>query len=197
MSQEGYLTFFSTREHPSPASLTSALIRDIIGAKRTWLVSRTRSEDRSWERWQRIVASDFMLDDDPEPWDSIGKGFSPEEAGAEFRPGTCLIIMFIDTSLAKPFDEHLRRIDERVRGPFIPSDCILKVGWHDIWEAAEHDYGHLFGRAFVSLGIRGNGSPRDWPEYRRLVLREPEVLKLQERLESILGPVERCIYWSV
>jgi hypothetical protein len=197
MSQEGHLTFFSTREQPTPFALTSALIRDIIGAERTWLVSRTRREDRSWERWQRIVASHFMLDDDPEPWESLGKGFSPEEAGAEFRPDRCLIIMFIETLLAKPFDEHLRRIDERIRGQFVPTDCILMIGWHDIWEAAEHDHGQLFGRAFVSLSIRGNSSPNDWPEYRRLVLREPVVLRLQERLESILGPVEKCIYWGV
>ena len=44
---------------------------------------------------------------------------------------------------------------------------------------------------------RPQGTPNDWPEYQRRVFQVPEVIELQQRLEQLLGPVERCIYWSV
>lgn len=195
MGQEGYLTFFSTREIADPAPVIAAIMRDIIGAERTWIATRTHSEDRSWEQWQRMVASDFTLDEEEQERDRLPKGLTPEEAGASFRPGTRLMLMYTDTAIARVHDA-LRGIDKSIRGEFVPCDAVLTAGWHDVWEAAENDDGNLFGRAFISLALSGYNSPNDWQEYRRQVFQVPEVLELQQRLEKIIGPVERCIYWS-
>lgn len=196
MGQEGYLTFFSTQEIPDPAPVIATIMRDIIGAERTWITTRTRSEDRSWNRWRRMVDSDFTLEEPREPWEELPDGLTPVEAGAAFRPGTRLMLMYTATPLGRWLDQVMRGIDEKIRGQFIPGAPTLTVGWHDIWETAENDDGTLFGRAFISLSLRGNTSPNDWPEYRRQVFQVPEVIELQQRLEKILGPVERCIYWS-
>lgn len=53
MGQEGYLTFFSTCEIADPAPVIATIVRDIIGAERTWITTRTRSEDRTWDHWRR------------------------------------------------------------------------------------------------------------------------------------------------
>jgi hypothetical protein len=197
MSQEGLLTFFSKREIPSPASVIASVMRDIIGADRTWITTRTRFEDQSWARWRRMVDSDFSLREKEQEEEWLPKGLTPEQAGQAFRPGTRLMLIYTGTPLGLQLDRVLQRIDEKVRGQFIPGAPTLTVGWHDIWETAENDDGTLFGRAFISLSLRGNTSPNDWPEYRRQVFQVPEVIELQQRLEQILGPVERCIYWSV
>lgn len=196
MSQEGNLTFFSTREIVDPATVIAAIMRDIIGAERTWIATRTHSEDRSWDNWQRMAASDFTLDEEEQERDRLPKGLTPDEAGASFRSGTKLVLMYTDTAIARIHDA-LSEIDNNIRGEFVPCDAVLTAGWHDIWEAAENDDGTLFGRAFISLALGGYSSPNDWREYRRQVFQVPEVIELQQQLEKIIGPVERCIYWSV
>lgn len=197
MGQEGYLTFFSAHEIPDPTPIIATIMRDIIGADRTWIATRTRSEDRSWDQWRRMVDSDFTLDEEDQDDEWLPKGLTSEEAGALFRAGTRLMLIYTATPLGRWLDEVMQRMDEKVRGQFIPGAPTLTVGWHDIWETAENDDGTLFGRAFISLSLRGNTSPNDWREYRRQVFEVPEVIELQQRLEKIIGPVERCIYWSV
>ncbi len=107
------------------------------------------------------------------------------------------MLMYTETAIGHRFYEALSRIDQSIRGDFVPCDAVLRAGWHDIWECAENDDGTLFGRAFISLSLGSYGTPNDWAEYRRQVFQVPEVIELQQRLELILGPVERCIYWSV
>jgi len=149
VSQEGYLTFFSTREQPAPVDLIVTMIRNIIGTERTWVVTRTHGEDRSWTEWQRIVESGFELDEEPVPNEWLGEGLSPEQAAAAFKLGTLLRVMFIESALAVKLDAALRLIEEDIRGDFVPAGPFLQVGWYDLWEGAEHDEGYLFGRAFV------------------------------------------------
>lgn len=196
MGQEGYLTFFSTRKVADPSPVIAAIMRDIIGAEQTWIATRTHSEDRSWDEWQRMVASNFTLDEQEQKRERLPKGLTPDEAGKSFRPGTRLMLMYTDTDIARIHDP-LSVIDKSIRGDFVPCDAVLRAGWHDIWECAENDDGTLFGRAFISLSLGSYGTPNDWAEYRRQVFQVPEVIELQQRLEQILGPVERCIYWSV
>lgn len=197
MGQEGYLTFFSTQETSDPESMIATIMRDIIGAERTRFATRTRGEDQSWDQWQRMVDSDFILEEREESRDELPNNLTPDEVGAAFRRGTMLMMRFANAAIAWPMHHAVSRIDKSVRGEFVPDGPTLTVGWHDIWETAENDDGTLFGRAFISLSLRGNTSPNDWKEYRRQVFEVPEVIELQQRLEKILGPVERCIYWSV
>lgn len=197
MGQEGYLTFFSTREIADPAPIVATIMRDIIEAEQAWIATRTRFEYQAWERWRRMVDSNFSLHEKQEDEEWLPKGLTPEQAGQAFRPGTRLMLIYTGTPLGLQMDRAMQRIDEKVRGQFIPGAPALSVGWHDIWETAENDGGTLFGRAFISLSLRGNTSPNDWPEYRRQVFQVPEVIELQQRLEKIMGPVERCIYWSI
>lgn len=197
VGQEGSLTFFSTHGIADPALVIASIMRDIIGAERTWISTRSSSEDRSWDQWRRMVASGFALDDDEQDEEWLPKGLTPQEAGVSFRQGTRLTLMYSGTPIARWLHDSLSMIDKNVRGDFVPSAPVLIAGWHDIWEAAENDDGTLFGRAFISLALSGYSTPNDWKEYRRLVFQVPEVIELQQRLEKILGPVERCIYWSV
>ncbi|MGI9013909.1 MAG: hypothetical protein ACR2GY_06615 [Phycisphaerales bacterium] len=91
-----------------------------------------------------------------------------------------------------------REIPESIRNGFFPTGPSVTIGWHDLFEDAEHEDGHLFGRAFFSFDLFGYSSPHDWAEYKKRIWKVPQVQKLQADLEDIIGqPLERCIYWSV
>ena len=79
----------------------------------------------------------------------------------------------------------------------MPSGPDIVVGGHDIYECAEHDEGHLFGRAFYSFSVFGYGTPNDWEAYRRRIFDVPLLQELQQQLEEFEGPLDRCVYWSV
>lgn len=68
----------------------------------------------------------------------------------------------------------------------------FQEGW---WEDDRESIYH--GHAQFSVSLDGYGSPHNWDEYTRRIFEIPEFRKFQADLEAILGPVKRCIVWSV
>lgn len=54
-----------------------------------------------------------------------------------------------------------------------------------------------YGHAQFTVSLYGYRNPRNWEEYTRRIFEIPEFRKFQSDLEAILGPVKRCIVWSV
>jgi hypothetical protein len=91
----------------------------------------------------------------------------------------------------------VENIDGSIRGDYVPADIFFRIGYHDIWEAAEHEEGFLFARAFLSISFWGYSSPNNWKAFRQQVFRLKGVRDVKCELESLIGPLEECIYWFV
>ena len=108
------------------------------------------------------------------------------------------MINLMGPTIAEPVGLAAQRdIPPEVRGQFWFGDLIIWFGWHDIFECAENEDGHLFARAFLSIRFHGHGTPSDWNEYRRRVFELPEFKEAKARFETVTGPLEQCAYWNV
>ncbi len=213
MGQNGQIVFYTERSVQSPQRLIRGTI-DIVDADRVWLATRSIGEDREWASmhppllsvrrlrlaWRDLVLSVkgslvMVVEDDT---DIVGQDVTPEQVEELYREGTCLRFQFAGDPLGTRLWEAIKlAIPAEVAGNFEPASPSIAVGGHDIWEDAEHERGHLFGRAAFSLGIFGYGTPADWKRYREMIFDVPEVMELQKRLEELAGPMKRCVYWSV
>ncbi|MGD9693096.1 MAG: hypothetical protein AB7V20_09705 [Phycisphaerales bacterium] len=90
-----------------------------------------------------------------------------------------------------------RDIPPEIRGQFWFRDLAVGFGWHDLFEYAENEDGHLFARAFISIQFHGHSTPSDWNEYRRRVFEVPEFKEAKARFETVTGPLQQCAYWDV
>ena len=89
-------------------------------------------------------------------------------------------------------------VPPEVRGNFNPGAMYLGVGYHDLFEAREDEDTTVYiARAFFSVSFFGYGTPRDWPEMRRVVFHAPGIVRVKRDLEAMLGPLQECIYWNV
>jgi len=202
MSQEGFLTFFTTREHRHPDELIRSSFA-LIGTEKAWLTRRSRMPDRSWDSWRVQYDSNFkrgplMPEEFDKRWERFGENLPLDRVVTTYKPSLLLAMQFTTTKLGDQMEPLLDdKIPKNTRGNAHLGAPLLKIGWHDIWEGAEHDEGFLFGRAFFSLALSGPGTPNDWPAYRKLVFEIPEVIQLKKDIEAFAGPCEQCIYWSV
>ncbi len=204
MSQQGYITFFSTESVACPRVLITRLL-ETIGATQIWLASRTTEPDQTWKRWQMQLAGTLphteclLPDDELLTGVVVPKPLPACKASALFVENRTLMLDSVESPRLEGLAEIIcDAIPKEVAGTFLPGGTLINIGWHDIWEGAEHDEGLLFGRAFWSLGVWGYGSPDDWPEYRRLVLAMPEIQKFSNDLQHTTGQsIQQCVYWNV
>jgi hypothetical protein len=201
MGQTGQLDFHTSQ---SFAPTRSQLLRILqaSGCAEIAFASRTTLPDREWQCFQsnlrRLATGRPVSVLEHTPSKIVGRRLALEAAAALFKPRRCLRLYTSPSAIAVAAGIASERdIPPDIRGDFWFRDLALNVGWHDIFECAENDEGHLFARAFFSVSLHGHGSPSDWPEYRRLVLQVPEVVAVRKAFESVAGPLESCVYWNV
>jgi hypothetical protein len=188
VGQGGSITFYATRRIDPP----SAVIRNLLELLQVETVvggSRTLVEDTEWEH--------FLRDEDV-PTEYLTGEVSRENLPSLYKEGSSLSAIL----LRSPLSDRIYRAVEAaiplaIRGNFRPTELYVTIGWHDLWENAEHDEGFVFARAFLSIHFYGYGTPSDWPAFRGAVFQIPEVLAVRRELEAVTGPLDQCVYWSV
>ncbi len=211
MSQSGQLVFFAAHECARPRQVLEAALR-LTGATRIAFASRAVAKPGGWEVFQRslteppppgqVTVDDddviVMVDEDDVPTEIVGRLQRVEDAVNLIDTDGCLTIHVGPNPLGPRIAEAINMaIPGSVRGEFVPTDPIICIGYHDIFECAEHDEGFLFGRAFFSFRLFGYGTPLDWTRYRKEVFNVGAIKALKADLEEIIGPLDQCIYWSI
>jgi hypothetical protein len=200
MGQTGHICFYSTREATDCVRLISDAV-GVSGCSRIF-AARTVGTDDGWRLFNRnsrkLRSGRPILTLDEIELKTFRQPLAPADAASLYKPRRRLMLDLLSSPIAEAGGAGAERdIPPEVRTGFRFSELILNVGWHDIFECAENDEGHLFARAFFSVSLHGHGSPSDWPEYRRLVLQVPEVVAVRKAFESVAGPLESCVYWNV
>lgn len=190
MGQDGNVTFYRTSRAADPPALLRDLLQ-LLAPRHRPLVSRTLAEDREWDAFKSESVDDT-------PREFFGDSLNINQIPEAFREGRSLTVCSIASALSDRVAEAIRTsVPEAVRGIFLPLEVSLTVGYHDIWENAEHEDGHLFARAFLSVAFFGYGSPNDWSLCRETILRLPDIRDVQAQLERICGPLHQCVYWTM
>ena len=204
MSQGGFVCFYLETPRDARTLVQAGLSAALATQARS--VTRWADLDKEWEKFRAAITQSDEEEEGEHQWISYAGGPYSEEvatdAGVEaivaaFRPGTALRIS-PETELWRViWDSVVSTVPESVRGGFIPSGVSFQVGWHDIFECAENDEGHLFGTAFFSFTLEGATSPNDWATCREMLQQVPEIRALKQRLEAQLGELKTAIYWYV
>lgn len=200
MGQCGEVVFFTEREHPSPRVLLAQVLR-LVGATTIAHAWRTLEEDLGWEAFKRDLDREFQtveIAEDDIPTEMVAQVIPIEEVPKLYREGVSLRVHFGPNQFGELIEAAINtRIPEPIRGNFRPASPTFVVGFHDIFEYAEHDEGYLFGRAFFSFSLFGYSTPNDWQRFREVIFDVPEIADLQKRLEAIAGPMKRCVHWNI
>ncbi len=203
MGHTGDIVFFTTARLENPARLLQRVI-DYTGADHLIFVSRLLTPDTSWRRAKSEPV--YSVDDPPgvypqdeDPSEQIGRKWPVDQAAELFVGLDLRHIFYVRASpRGRSIYEAINRdTPETIRGTFWVVDVSVWIGFHDLFEFSEHLEGRYFGRASFSFHVSGHGCPNDWAEFGRRVFDVPEVRSLKADLESIVGPLEQCVYWSV
>jgi hypothetical protein len=189
MGQHGSLTFYKTRRLDAPPAVLRKLIQ-LAAPEHVLELFRSVGEDNGWEVFQRggPGVRDEMLQ----------RPQSLEELVSQYRDGTRLSVDAVGSPLARRVQDAIAsQIPPSIRGDFVPTDQLIRIGYHDIWDDAEHEEGCLIARAFLSIDFFGYSTPNDWLSFREQVLRISEVHAVKRELEAITGPLDQCIIWNI
>lgn len=190
MSQSGDLTVYSIVQLIDPRATLRAAV-GYLQPQCIPIISRGTEEEHSW--------ANFLADrDDPD------NELLPSLPGAEgldryYRDGALLVACLdgspVGLRIGRAVEAH---IPQEIRGDYAPWDPWIRIGWHDLWECAEHEEGLFIARASLSIAFFGYSSPNNWKAFRRAVFELPEVRSAKADLERVVGqPLEQVIYWSV
>jgi hypothetical protein len=169
----------------------SAVLR-YSGAVAADSVTRTIGPDDAWSRFTANQENPFP------PEESVGNGLDLFSLPSLYRAGTCLRVTLAPCPLGQKVHKAiLTRIDGFIRGTFCPSEVMLAIGDHDLFEFAENEDGLLFARATFSVAFWGYSSPLDWVAFRDEVFALPEVGEIKRDLGGLVGPLQECAYWNV
>jgi hypothetical protein len=196
----GKIVFYTESELSEPEHAVLQVLQ-YCGAQWVGYASRTLEPDRGWEAFQEDLERPFVavqIAEDDVPTEDFSERMSLEEAAALYSPSGCTHLLVGRNRIGPNVYKEIRRhIPEAVAGVFAPDDPSIRIGWHDIFEMAEHEHGHFFGRGFFSFSLFGSGTPNDWKGYRRLIFDVPAVQNLKSHLEAIVGPLKQCAYWDI
>ena len=78
-----------------------------------------------------------------------------------------------------------------------PTIMIGPYHWYQPAQWEDDRVSIYHGHAQFTVSLYGYRDPHNWDEYTRRIFEIPEFRKFQADLEAILGPVKRCIVWSV
>ena len=94
----------------------------------------------------------------------------------------------------------LSEIPHAISGGVGLADPVMKIGGCDFWDIptdSPTEEGVLYGHSKCAVVLVGNGAPLNWKAYDEMFFEVSEVRSLQADVERIIGPVKRCIIWSV
>ncbi len=98
-------------------------------------------------------------------------------------------------------EEKVRtRIPESIRDITALCEPGIYIGGKDLWDLpwdAPDDKAVYYGRSQFAVGLTGHSTPPQTRKYEELIVQVHEIVQFQRDLESILGPLKRCIIWSV
>ena len=201
MGATGAIYWFTERHDLELEPTTLALLR-LFGAVSGVNVVHYDREDTNWARFQEEeVDSEWPVATTPEkssePAVRVG---TIEEAAALMVPG---VFQFCEPYLrdGAPIGMAIRRdIPQEYSGGCELSAPAVGVGGCDIWDLpwdAPDDEPVYYGRSQFYVSLSGCCTPRHSREYEKRLVQVPEVRQLERDVESVLGPVKRCIIWSV
>lgn len=197
MGQSSIAVLFSERR-PKDVPNDVRELAGLFGATRALTVSAAKIPVRNYEHYQRFLRDDtFDLPDDypvfvQDPTlDRVCQMCST-------YPGTWIQLRVANDRRKTLFNAVKRDIPASIAGWAEVSSPTIVVGGYDWFdqelEGAPEGY---FGRSEIALELVGNGVPDKPEEFKRLLWEIPEFKQLQQDVEQIIGPVKRCIYWSV
>jgi hypothetical protein len=128
----------------------------------------------------------------------VGSEAAIDELASEYRDALSLTIWFGTCSLADLVAEAIQSgVDQDLRGDFCPTELALTVGYHDLFEQAEHPDGFLIARPFVSVRFWGYGAPTDCELARERILGLMTIEKIKKELSEVIGPLDAFVYWDI
>jgi hypothetical protein len=195
MSMLGKLVFFTQQEQDQPQKLLNSVLT-VMGATSFTFATRSVGVNNYWEKLQSELLSQQPMSSVPTEF--VGEGLPLFDLHRLYKEPCSLDILLDSCPMSSQVEEAIRaNISPQVRGEFCPGAPYVTIGFHDIYENAEHDQPFLFGRAFLSVRFFGYSTPQDWDRFREELFRIAEIRQIQATLESITGPLERCVFWDV
>lgn len=210
MSLSGQITCFADHlGHPVPSVIRG--IVSLVGAERVRRLMWQSKQSMPWAETRNDFTEDAAAFGEMEPPQQIlpdmesswirrelGRDLMIDDACRMISMNGVYELYFASgTCLAGQARHALSQIPASVRDTFVPNSPSVMLGQHDIYESTpEQDT--YYGSAVVSLSLFGYGTPHDWVKYRELALALPEIRRLREDLERVVGaPVQQCVYWDV
>jgi len=188
MSIESKLCFFT-----SNLTLDKNLVGELISVSHPlppiW-VTKYPEPLREWEH--HFIKKDYDWFPEPE----FGRmEIERTLIAGYFGSNKYLRVSFSKDAITQMLSQAVREnIDPKLHNGWIPMECYLGFGFHDIYEELEHEDGFLFGHATFSCRVSAYGFPSDYGAFREALFGLPEVQEVQKQLEAIAGPLERCFY---
>ena len=194
MAAEGYLHLYTTSRPRDPSNVLRQMLR-VSGANSAsaWA---TPSELSEWELFK--LSKSANGDFEEIPIRTIGAEVPIGEAHLLSSDEVCLRLDMADTHIDDGLPEEVAKIPRDIRNGFqLAHGLSIWFGWHDIFESAEEENGHLFDRPYISIVFLGFGCPANWQETRNSVFRIEKLRDIQESFEQITGPLRQCLYWDI
>lgn len=191
MSQSGQIIFYRNCDPLDLSAAFLSLIKflDIISISS---ITRTMQVDESWAKFNQ--GKDDIFPDE----ESLSAETGIFDIPKFFYPNLCTKIEFqTNDTLNNIYKDIEKEIPPSIRGEFSPSTCYIFIGDHDLFEFSENENGFLFGRPNLSILFWGYSSPNDWYSYKKILFDIPKIRLLKNKLESILGILNQCAYWTV
>lgn len=193
MSQYGAIYIYTELPNKEPVRLLRSVI-SVFEPDAVEFIHR-QAEWREWESFERYINTDEDEQERPSR-QSLAK-IPPLEVPEYYQPGHVLSVSFGNFSpVAHRVYEDNMTLPDSIRGTFNPWSFGVALGWHDLYSVADDPHPRLFGRAFFSVRIGGQGTPADWAEYRRRVWELPAVVEVRRRLEPLLAAMKTCASWE-
>lgn len=205
MTGHGNLKFFTSAPIGSPFEFVPAIC-NVLRPQGAWAISAFHAPDRSWEAFQSRLAGRDSLADRLEQDNSelVCDGASANEIPRYLGGPHGELVSLAECEAGQSILLGVERdVPSTVRGKFTPSDASIRTGLHDVFSTLDGplvrgEYaGTYYGRATFSVSFFGYGVPKDRQAARAAILAVPEVHAVQRNLESVLGPLQCVIVWSI
>lgn len=185
MSMYGWISFY--REAPLDRPLeTTIKVMEMCGV--------TRLESACAERWRG---------DKYEVLAEEGYGFRDWEGFLRRHLALGVYVRFacLGTAIGdEMYDAIEQGVDESIRGYFIPCELVVAVGpnWKidQAFSEERDDWVESYHACSLSVDFHSYMYPEDPVEFLNQVYRVPGVVAIQQRLETLLGPLKRAACWN-
>jgi hypothetical protein len=197
MSLVSSLVFFPVISHDDPLLSLGGVLGEVNPGSSVFITRRTRLDD-SWDEFQRELRGEISGEQRSEVVELSRVRVEVADVPHFYENGTNLLV---DVTGKLPWGTELftfvrDSIPETISGDYLPANCDLRVGMHDIWEAIESDDGTLFARPNFSVRFWGYSSPADTAGFRQKIMESAVLQDIKRKMEAVSGEVKVCFYLS-